>query len=70
MKIETIKFIGVCDERILTHKGFKKLEKINNHTIRLFNAGHEIKQYLEDKMYSKRYKVTPVKIKVTYEVIE
>ena len=69
MNIQSIKFIGVCDERILTHKGFKKLEKINNHTIRLFNAAHEVKQYLENKMYSKSYNVAPVKIKVTYEVI-
>ena len=68
-KLETIKYIGICDERILTHKGFKKISKIENSTIRLFNNPCDLQKYLDEKPFSNKYRfdVVPKKIKVTYE---
>ena len=31
-KLKQIKYIVVCDERILTNQGYKKLDKLNNGT--------------------------------------
>lgn len=72
MNIESIKYMGICNERILTHKGFKTLEKINQSTIRLFNSANELHKYLEEKLFRRGYikDTIAVKIKVTYEVIE
>lgn len=72
MKIETVKYMGICNERILTHKGFKTFDKINQSTIRLFNTASELHKYLDEKMFRRSYikDTIAVKIKVTYEVIE
>lgn len=72
LKLEMIKYIGICDERILTHQGYKKLDKLNNGTIRLFNSEHDLRKYVDEKLFRRSYATNTVakKIKVTYEEVE
>ena len=71
-KFQTIRYIGVCDDRVLTHKGFKKFDRIRNSTIRLFNNPCSLQKYLDEKPFSNKYRfdVVAKKIKVTYEEVE
>ena len=71
-KFETVRYMGVCDERVLTHKGFKKFDNIEKSTIRLFNEPCDLQKYLDEKPFSNRYRfdVVAKKIKVIYEEVE
>ena len=69
LKFETIKYIGICDERVLTHKGLKTFKNIAKSTVKLFNNPYDLQKYLDEKPFSNKYRfnIMPKKIKITYE---
>jgi hypothetical protein len=72
MVFESEKIVIFADEgnRILTHKGFKKINSFNNYTIRLFNHIQEAKDYLNKYVSFSRLEVEFKKVKINYEVLE
>lgn len=70
--LETTKYIVYTDEgkRILTSKGFRRLEKLNNSTIRLFNTVCDAKYFLNKHVTYYKLKVDFKKVKVSYEEVE
>lgn len=68
-KFETVKYIGVCDEQVLTHKGLKNFKNIAKSTIKLFNDPYDLQKYLNEKPFANKYRfnITPKKIKIIYE---
>lgn len=73
MTFTSTKYIVFTDNgnRVFTHKGFRKLDKLNNNTIRLFNFINDAKDYLEKHVaYYKQIEIEFKRVKVTYEVIE
>ena len=73
MTFESEKYIVFTDNgnRIFTHKGFRRIDKLNNNTIRLFDYITNAKEYLEKHVaYYKQIEIEFKKVKITYEVIE
>jgi hypothetical protein len=68
--MEAIKYIVANSERILTYKGFKHLDKINQSTIRLFNSVSDARLFLDKHVTYYRLPVEFKKVRVSYEVIE
>lgn len=68
--MEAIKYIVANSERILTYKGFKHLDKINQSTIRLFNSVAEARVFLDKHVTYYRLPVEFKKVRVTYEEVE
>ena len=71
MTFESEKYIVFADNgnRILTRKGFRKINKINGCTIRLFNTATECKYFIENHVTYYRLDVEIRKVNVTYEVV-
>lgn len=70
--LETTKYIIFADEgkRVLTSKGFKSVEKLNNSTIRLFNSVCDAKYFLNKHITYLKLKVEFKKVKISYEEVE
>ena len=72
MTLTSDKYIVVSDTHVLTHKGFKKIENLNQSTVKLFNNVTEVKKYFEVHTYANYHNliVNTKKVKITYEVEE